>query len=533
MNLLELLNNEVLLSAVPVVMVLLSLAAALLIFPLPDHATRTRITINLTFAAAKVGLVFLLLPVIFYEELRPEFSIPLLPGIDFVLRVDPLALLFAILSSVLWLVTTVYAIGYLGKGEDRSRFFGFFSLCVTASVGISFSGNLVTFLIFYELLTVVTYPLVAHWGTPAALKAARLYLRYTLSGGLVLLIGVVALTVYAGPVDFSPGGADGVSALAAAQPGIATVIFLVLIAGLGVKAALVPLHGWLPEAMVAPAPVSALLHAVAVVKAGVFGIVRVVDDVYGIEVITDLGVHVPLVIAAAVTILYGSYQALRQSDLKRRLAYSTVSQVSYVTIGVALAVPAGIAGGVVHLVHQGIMKITLFFAAGLYAEVAGAKKIEELSGLGPRMRLTSTAFTLGAFGMIGLPPTAGFISKWMLGIGAVDSEFPWVLAVLVASSLLNAAYFLPIVYRLWFGEAKDDSANADESAESVPEETAAAGSGVAVAATRTVPGLRMKEPGLMSWPVILCAGAILVFGLGASVPYLPLDLAQRIAEGVF
>ncbi len=495
------------LSVIPVVMLLISLLAAVLIFPMPEPWVRLRSSVNIGAAVMKVLLVLLLLPVVLDADLSPEFAMPFLPGIDLVLRVDPLAIFFATLSAVLWLLTTIYAIGYLEAGQNRSRFFGFFSLCVTATVGISFSGNLITFLVFYEMLTLVTYPLVAHWGDRASLRSARLYLWYTMTGGLALLVGVVWLTIEAGPVDFAAGGALGVVEMADQSPGVAVAIFALLVGGLGVKAALFPLHAWLPRAMVAPAPVSALLHAVAVVKAGVFGIVRVIDDVYGVGVAASLGVLTPLLVVGAVTIVYGSYQALRQQDLKKRLAYSTVSQVSYVVLGISLATVAGVTGGVVHLVHQGVMKITLFFCAGLYAEVLGAKRVDQLRGLGHRMPGTSIAFTVGAFGMIGLPPTAGFISKWQLGLGALESEHPWALGVLVASSLLNAMYFLPVVYRLWFHAP-------------VPEDD------------DPTPG-RVREPKALLVPALVTTTGILVFGLAASLPFLPLQIAGQIAQGVF
>ena len=287
------------------------------------------------------------------------------------------------LSTVLWLVTTVYAIGYLENSPHRSRFFGFFSLCVSATVGLALAGNLFTFVIFYELLTLATYPLVAHRGTPEAVRGARIYLAYTLGGGMLLLIGTVWLHVIAGPTAFVEGGILG-SLPTEYHPQL-KMIFLLLIIGLGVKAALVPLHGWLPQAMVAPAPVSALLHAVAVVKAGAFGIVRVVYDVYGVNFADQLGLLTGLGIAAAITIVYGSVKALFQDNLKKRLAYSTVSQVSYIALGIAILGPVGTIGGIVHLVHQGIMKITLFFAAGNYAETLGIHKISEMNGVGRRM----------------------------------------------------------------------------------------------------------------------------------------------------
>lgn len=500
---------------IPLIMLALSFGAAAMTFPLKESSTRLRAWVNLLPAALKVLLIVAMVPAVVGAGARPEIAMPFLPGIDLVLRVDPMSVFFAGLSALLWLLTTVYALGYLKGTPNQSRFFGFFSLCVTATVGISFSGNLITFLVFYELLTLVTYPLVAHWGNKKSLRAARIYLRYALSGGLAVLVGVVWLTIAAGPVDFADGGAEHVTEFAAQNPGAAAAIFALLVGGMGVKAAIVPLHGWLPLAMVAPAPVSALLHAVAVVKAGVFGIVRVTDDVYGVETAQQLGVLTPLLVLAAITVIYGSYQALRQQDLKPRLAYSTVSQVSYVVLGITMFSLAGTAGGVAHLVHQGIMKITLFFCAGLFADTIGAHSIRDLRGAGRRMPWTSAAFTVGAFGMIGLPPTAGFVSKWQLGIGALDSPHPWVLAVLVISSVLNAAYFLPVVYSLWFHEP--DTAETP-GADPVP--------GAAHPA-------RVAEPPSLLVPALLTAVATLAVGVAAQLTFAPLEIARYIAEGVF
>ncbi|MFE7631786.1 complex I subunit 5 family protein [Kocuria sp. NPDC057446] len=501
-------------SVVPLVMVLVSLVPGAVIFFLREDQVRARSTLNIAAAVAKLALVAALVPVV-VAGARPEWRTPLFPGIDLVLRAEPLSLLFAGLSAVLWLLTTVYAIGYLERYSHRSRFFGFFSLCVAATVGISFSGNLVTFLIFFELLTITTYPLVAHWGTAEAVRAARLYLFYTLSGGLSLLAGVALLTVHAGSVDFGEGGAAGVRAFAAEDPAAAALAFVLMVAGLGVKAALFPLHGWLPRAMVAPAPVSALLHAVAVVKAGVFGIVRVVDDVYGVELAHDLGVLGPLLALAAFTVVYGSVLALRQQDLKRRLAYSTVSQVSYVTMGIAMFSEAATAGGLVHLVHQGLMKITLFFCAGIFAEVLGVKTVSGLAGVGRRMPLTAAAFTVGAFGMIGLPPVAGFVSKWQLGQGALDAGHPEIVGVLLLSALLNAAYFLPAVYALWFREPPEGAAD----------------DGVPPARDRGGP-LR-EAPGALLVPVVTTAVLSVAAGVLAGVAYSPLWLSLLIAEGAY
>jgi multicomponent Na+:H+ antiporter subunit D len=434
-------------AAMPLYLVLTSLVAAALIFVLGERHQRLRIAINLAAALAKIGLLSLLLLAVGAGQVF-QWRLPLLPGLDLVLHADPLTLLFATLSAGLWLLTTIYAIGYLERSPDRARFFGFFSLCVAATMGIAAAGNLFTFFVFYELLTLATWPLLVHRGSAASIDGGRSYLRYTLAGSSLFLLGLVWLHALAGPQEFIARGLG--SEELAGDPFALRAIFLLLVAGLGVKAALVPLHGWLPRAMVAPAPVSALLHAVAVVKAGAFGIVRLVYDVYGPERAQQLGLGLLLVLIASTTIIYGSLMALTQRDLKKRLAYSTVSQVSYIVLGAALAGPIATVGGLVHLVHQGLMKITLFFGAGIYAELLGIKSIDQLDGVGRRLPWTSAAFTLAALGMIGMPPLAGFVSKWYLGAGAVGAGQSWVIAVLVVSSLLNAGYFLPLLRRIWF-----------------------------------------------------------------------------------
>jgi len=431
----------------PLALLASSLLPGLLIFVLPERRIALRTTLNLAGAGTKLVLVGVLLRgVASGKEYSARFAV--LPGLDLALKADALGLLFVSLSAVLWLFTTLYAIGYLEGSPCRSRFFGFFSLCVTATVGIAMASNLFTFFIFYELLTMSTFPLVVHRGTDKAMKGGRVYLAYTLSGGTVLLAGIVWLHHLLGHTEFAHTGI--VAALAGENAGQLKAIFLLLMTGVGVKAAIVPLHGWLPQAMVAPAPVSALLHAVAVVKAGAFGIVRIVYDIYGIELAASLGLLAPLAAFASLTIVWGSVRALYQDDLKKRLAFSTVSQVSYIALGVALFGPIGTIGGLIHLVHQGIMKITLFFCAGNYAETLGIHKVSEMGGAGHRMPLTTLAFSIAALGLIGVPATAGFVSKWYLGQGALAAGLPWVLAVLAASSLLNAAYFLPVLYRAWF-----------------------------------------------------------------------------------
>jgi len=488
--------------ALPLLVLASSLLPGLIIFALPERSRGARTILNLGGAAVKLGLVIWMIGQS-VQGVHYEFRASLLPGADMVLRSSALGLFFVGLSALLWMVTTVYAIGYLEDSPHRSRFFGFFSICVTATVGAALAGNLLTFLAFYELLTLATYPLVVHRGTDEARHAGRVYLVYTVGGGALVTIGTFWLYSITGTLEFEPGGI--VAPFVDGRAGVLSAIFVLLVAGIGVKAALVPLHGWLPTAMVAPAPVSALLHAVAVVKVGAFGLVRVVFSTYGIEVSTYLGLAQALAIVAAITILYGSLRALAQTNLKRLLAYSTVSQLSYIALGVALGVPIAAAGGLVHLVHQGLMKITLFFAAGNLAETLGIHEIRDMRGVGRRMPWTMAAFTLCAFGMIGTPPMAGFITKWYLGVGAIEAEATWVIWVLIASSLLNAAYFLPILRSVWF----------DEAPANWPQERAFGGG---------------AETSLMLLlPTLFTAAAALAVGLFASMPYSPLEWARLIA----
>jgi len=479
-----------------------SFVTGLVIFFLSEESHRLRTWLNMFGAGIKLLLVVALLRGIYFGE---EYGVrwTMVPGIEFALGADKSSVLFVTLSASLWLLTTIYAVGYLEGSPHRSRFFGFFSMCVSATTGIALSANLVTFLLFYELLTVSTYPLVVHRGSATALRAGAIYLAYTLTAGVVFLLATAWLHVVAGPVSFVEGGTLG--HLAATHRIELQVLFWLFVAAFGVKVALVPLHGWLPEAMVAPAPVSALLHAVAVVKAGAFGIVRIVYDVYGVRTAADLDLLHPLAIVASVTIIYGSLRALSQDELKKRLAYSTVSQVSYITLGAALFGPLATIGGLVHLVHQGIMKITLFFCAGNYAETLGVHHVSAMNGVGRRMPWTTVAFTIGCLGMIGIPPFAGYISKWYLQKGAVSAGEPWVALVLGASSVLNAAYFLPILYRAWFLPPP----------ERWPEER---------------PAGRWETHWMLLLPPLATALAVVYAGLFAESTFSPLTWAKLIAE---
>ncbi|USZ68684.1 cation:proton antiporter [Halorussus salilacus] len=377
------------------------------------------------------------------------------PEVSFALRADPLGVLFALLASTLWIVTSLYSIGYMrGLAEHgQTRYFAAFAGSVASAVGVAFASNLVVLYVFYELLTVATYPLVAHDETDEARAAGRKYLAYTFGGGVAVLAGMLLVFLLTGTVDFSAGG---IAALAEADPAMARAAFALLVAGFGVKAALMPMHSWLPDAMVAPTPVSGLLHAVAVVKSGVFGIARVVLDVFGPDLVGDLGMGLPLAAVAAFTLLVASVIALRQDNLKRRLAFSTVSQLSYIVLGLAILHPMALAGGLLHIPAHAFMKLTLFFCAGAIHVETHTDDISDMAGIGKRMPLTMGAFGVAAAGMAGIPVVAGFVSKYYLLIGSASAgQVAFTLALLV-SGVLNIAYFWPVVYTAFFESRGDE-----------------------------------------------------------------------------
>ncbi len=436
----------------PVLAVLVSVAGTLAILA-AHRRPNLREAATMTTALAKFGLVASMVPGVLagdvYVWSLGTFVKGLGGGIAFALHADPLGLLFAALSSLLWIITSLYSIGYM-RGLDehgQTRYFAAFAMSLSAAVGVAFAANLVVLFVFYEVLTVATYPLVAHDETTEARNAGRKYLAYTFGGGVAVLAGSVLVYWLTGTVAFTPGGIEG---LAAADPALARAAFALLVAGFGVKAGLMPLHSWLPDAMVAPTPVSGLLHAVAVVKSGVFGLARVVLEVYGPETVADLGVGLPLAVVATVTLLAASVIALRKDHLKQRLAYSTVSQLSYIVLGLAILSPDAITGGLLHIPAHAFMKLTLFFCAGIVHVETHTDHISEMAGIGKRMPVTMAAFAVAAAGMAGIPLVAGFVSKFYLLVGTVSTgDYVFAVALLV-SGVLNVAYFWPVVYTAFF-----------------------------------------------------------------------------------
>ncbi len=409
-----------------------------------------RAAVTFVAAGVKFLLVLSLLPAVLAGDTLDAVYMELVPGLSLHLRADCFGLLFALLASGLWILTSVYSAGYMRAGHygQQTFYFASFAVCLSATIGLAFAANLITFFIFYEMLTLATYPLVVHDRTREAFAAGRKYLAYTLGAGQLLLLGILWVQRLAPGAEFQPGGFLSGKASA----GSLTVLFALFVIGVGVKAAVMPLHGWLVSAMVAPTPVSALLHAVAVVKAGTFGYIRVIHYVFGVNLLRDLGADVVLATLAGATILLASLRALGETNLKRRLAYSTVSQLSYIVLGAAIGSPAAVAGAMLHIVAHGLMKITLFFCAGAIAIKTHTLDITEMAGLGRQMPITFGAFTLGALGLAGMPLCVGFISKWNLALGALQAGQGVFLGVLILSGLLNIAYFFPIIHSAFFGD---------------------------------------------------------------------------------
>lgn len=439
---------EVYTSPIPFLAVAVSMLAVPLIL-LSSRRPNLREFWTLAAALIKFPLVLSLLPDAFAGRVAQYSILEIAPGISLELKADPVGLFFALIASGLWILTSFYSIGYVRghKEHKQTRYFASFAVCLSATIGIAFSANLLTFIIFYEILSIATYPLVVHSENEEAVRSGRQYLTYALSAGLVLIAAIGWTYVLAGTLDFEPGGLlDGVLH----DPWAAKILFIMFMAGVGVKAGIMPLHSWLPAAMVAPTPVSALLHAVAVVKSGVFGVVRVVGYVFGPENMQLFGLDMILAVFAAATILLASFIAMQQDNLKRRLAYSTVGHLSYIVLGVALLSPEAFTGGLLHLANHATMKITLFFCAGAIAVNLHKSEISQLDGIGKVMPWTMGAFTIGALGLAGVPPINGFISKWFLCLGSMQADQAVMLGVFVLSGLLNAAYFLPIVHRAFF-----------------------------------------------------------------------------------
>jgi len=406
----------------------------------------------------KLVLVLSMVPDVIYDKTIISYSLfNLLPGIDIAFRVDAFGLLFAMGASMLWIATSIYSIGYMRSNNEsnQTRYYACFAVALSCTIGVAFSANLFTMFLFYEGLTIITYPLVAHKGTDEAKHGARKYVIYLLGAAKVFLVAAIILTYnLAGTLEFSKSGIFP-AGIQSAHPELLYMIFVLFFFGFA-KCAIMPFHGWLPAAMVAPTPVSALLHAVAVVKTGVFAVLRIIIFIFGSNLMMDIGVDVFVITFASFTIIIASLLALSRDNLKARLAFSTISQLSYIILGAALLAPSAMIGGIIHITNHAFAKITLFFCAGSIYISAHKTEISQLNGIGKRMPWTMAAFAIATLSMIGVPPVSGFITKWYLIIGSLERHSIAVLIVLLASSFLNAAYFIPILYRAFFKEENSE-----------------------------------------------------------------------------
>lgn len=439
--------------------VLAPLVGAIMVM-LTGRRPNVRESCSLVAALVMFGtVVSLVKPVLAGEKLVCHlFS--LLPGVSVTLRADSFSMVFALVASLLWVLTVFYSLGYMRNLHEhaQTRFNACFALALFGAIGCAFSDNLFTLYLFYEIVSISTYPLVAHHQDTEGYSGGRKYLTYLTATAKGLVLPAMIMTyVMCGTLDFSDNIRTGIFPSDASR-WMVTVTYACLILGFA-KNGVMPFHNWLPGAMVAPTPVSALLHAVAVVKVGVFSTTRVMLFVFGVDKMSAFNLGIPTAYFVSFTILAASLIALSKDNLKARLAYSTVSQLSYIILGVALLTPMGIEGGIVHIVNHAFAKITLFFCAGAIYVASHKKNISEMKGLGRAMPLTFAAFAVASLGMIGVPPVGGFISKWCLLVGAIDAHQIGIILVLLASTILNIAYFAPVVYSAFFGTPDDGHAH--------------------------------------------------------------------------
>jgi len=486
---------------IPFLAVLVSMAAVPLILLTGEKRRNLREFWTLIAAVIKFLLVFSLLPAALDGMAAEWVILTISPGIELRLVADNVGLFFALVSSSLWILTSFYSIGYVrgAKEHKQTRYFASFAVCLSATIGIAFSANLLTFVFFYEILSLATYPLVIHKETEEARRSGRQYLAFAMTAGLLLVMGTAWVYIMAGTTDFNPGGILGG---VLTDPWAAKGLFLLLFTGVGVKAGIMPLQSWLPAAMVAPTPVSALLHAVAVVKSGVFGVIRMAGFVFGPATMQQFGLDTILAVFAAVTIIVASLIAMRQDNLKRRLAYSTVGHLSYIVLGVALLTASGFTGGLLHLAFHATTKITLFFCAGAIYVNLHRTEISQLNGIGRAMPWTMGAFTIGSMGLAGVPPINAFVSKFYLCQGTLQADNVLLLCVFLLSGVLNMAYFFPIVTRAFFKKGDEEVAHHGEASP------------------------------LMVVPICITALASVVFGLFPDAGFHFFELATRVTAGV-
>jgi len=488
----------------PLIAILLPAISLLGILVIPGNYPRLKRVVHVIGSLAAFGVVLSLLPGILGGKVYGIEIISIVERISIHLAVDALGYYYGLASTFLWLLATIYSLGYIKHKDDR--YYSFMALCNSFLLGCAFSQNIFTYFIFYELMTLATFPLIIHEETDTARRAGIKYLKYAIPAGAVILFAILLHYFWGGP-DLSLVSL-GTLSLDTASRSVLTVIFLAYFAGFGVKAAIVPLEGWVPDAHpAAPAPASALLSGI-ILKAGAFGIIRVVLNIFGLSLFYALNLWIYVAIFASITIVLGSVRALAQDNLKRRLAYSSVGQVSYILLGIALMSPLGVLGGIMHLAHHALMKGCLFFCSGTILKRTGKSNISEMAGVGYQLPVTMICFSICALAMMGTPLTVGFVSKWLLGSGAIQAGMPFFIVLLLISALLSAAYYLPVVYTAFFRRPKEDNEG------------------------RT-PQFRGEVNHTTLWPTVILAVLVVLAGVWVVLPGFPHSLASMVVGSLF
>ncbi len=441
--------------------ILVPVIGAVLVALIREEGDRPRHAVAVSTTIITFTLVATAFPAVLGGETFSFTLFQISRGLSIAFTVEPLGMIFAFLASMLWMFAMVYSTGYMSHEHHRRRYFTFYTVALSATMGVAFSANLFTLYIFYEYLALITYPLVIHEQTEEAYAAGTKYIIYCFSSGALVFLAMFSLGGLGEGLTFTPTGV--LLPAVADHRLLLSLMFFVCVAGFGVKAAIMPLHSWLPSAMVAPTPVSALLHAVAIVKTGVFGVIRVMFYLFGVETLKELGVANVLSAVLVLTILIASILAIKQEKLKSRLAYSTIGQLGYITLGATMLSPLGVAGGVAHIVNHAILKIVLFFCAGAVITQTGVTHIHQMKGIGRRMPYTMFFFTLAALGLIGVLPLAGYISKLYLLGGSLQAGKPVLGFVLLVSAVLNSIYYFPIIIAAYFQEGSFEAPKGLES----------------------------------------------------------------------
>lgn len=498
----------------PAIIVFIPLLSGVIVFLTRKTSLKTKEWLSFLGALLPLLFLLLLLPTSLKNTFLITSIIRVTPDIWLRFKADQLAFIFAGTAGFLWSMASLFSWGYMKGEEHLTRFYGFLLLNLSWTLGVALAGNLLTLYIFYELLSISSYPIIAHEESPEALAAAKKYLIYVILGGIFIFLGLVLTYFLSGTQTFSE---NGILTLSLGKTTL-LFIFTVFVIGFGVKAAIMPLHGWVPDAHpAAPAPASALLSGV-LVAAGAFGIIRIFYNIFGISLIQKLQLNLPLAYLACFTIIVSSILAITQNNLKRRLAYSTIGQMSYILLGISLITYNSFLGGVVHIANHAFMKGTLFLCAGVLIKAANKRNISEMNGIGYEFPITMGAFTIASLALIGTPPLAGFISKWLLGVGTLEASQPVCLIVLLVGSLLCAGYLLPIVYVAFFKERRGEMIEGGKG-------------------KRRRFELETKKVSLsMIAPILLGISGVIILGILAALKFLPISLAslayKNLLEGL-